>query len=97
MKHTHFHMPLSSLFHHLSISTFISIFISISVLSHHIIYFYIYFLNIKYPIVNDSSKIFPINYLRDVAFKNVRSELVMFIEGDYVVNKEFKSKLVSRM
>lgn len=47
--------------------------------------------------MNDSVKLFPINYLRDLAFKNTRSDIVMFIEGDYVVNKEFRSILKSKM
>lgn len=47
--------------------------------------------------MKSTSKIFPINYLRDLAFKNVRSELVMFIEGDYVVNKEFRKILEKNM
>lgn len=42
-------------------------------------------------------KLFPINYLRDVALKNTRTELVLFIEGDYAIPKGFRQSLVNRM
>lgn len=60
----------------------------------HLIYFFNFF---KFPIVDDTVKLFPINYLRDFAFKNTRSDIVMFIEGDYVVSKDFRSKLKKKM
>lgn len=52
---------------------------------------------LKFPIISENGKLFPINYLRNFAFKNVRTDLVMFIEGDYVVNKKFRGNLLKRM
>ena len=34
-------------------------------------------------------KLFPINYLRNIAAKNARTDCVIFIEGDYVVPDNF--------
>lgn len=46
----------------------------------------------KYP-----TEIFPINYLRSLAFKNTRTELVMFIEGDYIVPENFRPNMLEKM
>ena len=44
-----------------------------------------------------TSKIFPINYLRSLALKNARTELVMFVEGDYIVPNDFRAKMLEKM
>ena len=59
--------------------------------------FYFIILFSKFPVVNEEGKLFPINYMRNLAFKNVRSDLVMYIEGDYVVSKRFRKNLMNRM
>ena len=43
------------------------------------------------------SKVFPINYLRSLALKNTRTELVMFVEGDYIVPNDFREKMLEKM
>lgn len=42
-------------------------------------------------------KLFPINYLRDVALKNTRTRLVMFIESDYFIPANFRKNVVEKM
>lgn len=42
-------------------------------------------------------KLFPINYLRDVALKNTRTNLVMFIESDYFIPSNYRANLVEKM
>ena len=41
--------------------------------------------------------VFPINYLRSLALKHTRTELVMFVEGDHIFPNNFRSKMVERM
>ena len=42
-------------------------------------------------------RLFPINYLRDIAFKNTRSNLVLFVEGDYIVPRDLRKNLLKRV
>ena len=46
--------------------------------------------------MKEKFKLFPINYMRDVALKNCRSEIVMFIEDDYAVPKDFRENMLKR-
>ena len=61
---------------------------------HSLIFLPYYF---QFQLVSDTTRVFPINYLRDLAFKNTRTDLVMFVEGDYVVHKGFRERLVKKM
>lgn len=56
-----------------------------------------YLSNLKYQIIKERVKLFPINYLRNIAAKNARTDYVMYIEGDYVVPKNFKNDLTKRL
>lgn len=47
----------------------------------------------QYQYMKEKLKLFPINYLRNLAAKNTRSEYVIFIEGDYVVPGNFRDTL----
>ena len=55
------------------------------------------FCTIQFKSVVYPSKVFPINYLRSLALKNTRTELVMFVEGDYIVPNDFREKMLEKM
>lgn len=44
-------------------------------------------------IIKEKIQLFPINYLRNIAAKNTRTDHIIFIEGDYVVPDNFREVL----
>ena len=48
---------------------------------------------LQYPLVELTDRPFPINYLRNVALKNTRTELVFYVEVDFIPTGDLKDEI----